>query len=170
MEYDDSEYLNLFKQINETPNSFNNQMIKETPDYSNLNSFNGQRIKETPDYNNYYGSPMLKETPDYTNYPNINEVRVNNYSQEMNLNDFNIETRINGQSLNEVRREDKENRLNEVMQQMRQERLNEVKKTQELQNLNETVNFKDVDYVSLEMFEKARYNSMMQVANRILPK
>ena len=152
MECNDSEYLNLFKQINERPNITNKLM------------------KETPDYSNYYSSPMLKETPDYSNCPNINEVRINNYSQEMNLNDFNIETRINGQNMNEVRREDKENRLNEVMQQMRQERLNEIKKTQELQNLNETVNFKDVDYVSLEMFEKARFNSMMQVANIILPK
>jgi nitrous oxide reductase len=84
----------------------------------------------------------------------------------MNLNEFNIETRINGQNINEVRRHDKEERLNEVMKNMRQE----IQNKKETQNLNETVNFKDVDYVTLEMFEKARFNSMMQVANRILPK
>jgi hypothetical protein len=36
--------------------------------------------------------------------------------------------------------------------------------------LNETINFKDTEVVSLEMFEKARFNSMMVVAKRILPK
>lgn len=148
MEYNDQEYLNLFKKINETNN----------------NSFTGQMLKETADYTNYNES--------YRNFnkQNINEIQRQNYTQDYNLNEFNIETRINGQNINEVRRQEKEDRLNEVMQQMRQERLNEIKKTQENQNLNETVNFKDVDYVSLEMFEKARYNSMMQVANRILPK
>jgi hypothetical protein len=89
---------------------------------------------------------------------------------DFNLNEFNIETRINGENINEVRRQSKEDRLNEVMQQMRQARLDEVKQTHETNNLNEVVNFNDVDYVTIEMFEKARYNSMMQVANRILPK
>jgi len=158
MDYRDEEYLKLFKQINET-----NTPV-ETQIRGNSNKFSEQMLKETPDYSNY--------NTNYNNYKqsNINEVQRQNYSQDYNLNEFNIETRINGENVNEIRRQDKENRLNEVMQQMRQERLNEVKKTQESQNLNETVNFKDTDYVSVEMFEKARYNSMMQVANRILPK
>lgn len=164
MDYRDDEYLNLFKQVQ-------GQRIVET-DYSfeqlrgNANNFN--RSNE-----------MLKETPNYTNYnenfrnfsqQNVNEVQRNNYSQDLNINEFVIETRINGENINEVRRQSKEDRLNEVMRQMRQDRLNEVQKTQEVSNLNETVNFKDVDYVSVEMFEKARYNSMMQVATRILPR
>jgi len=178
MEYNDQEYLNLFKQVKEQrpENSFNGQMIKETPDYNNFNSFNSPRVKETPDYNNYYNSPMIKETPDYSGYegfrnqPNLNEVRRQNYSMDFNISEFNIETRINGENINEVRRQDKEDRLNEVKEHLRQQRLNEVKETQERQNLNEVVNFNDVDYVTIEMFEKARYNSMMQVAKRILPK
>jgi hypothetical protein len=85
---------------------------------------------------------------------------------DMNINEFNIETRINGENINEVRRQSKEDRLNEVMQQMRQARLDDVKN----HNLNEVVNFADADYVTLEMFDKARYSSMMQVINRILPK
>lgn len=155
MEYNDQEYLNLFKQVREQNVSY---PLVDT------NSFNGQMIKETPNYSNY--------NENFKNFSqqNVNEVQRNNYSQDYNINEFNIETRINGENINEVKRQSKEDRLNEVMQQMRQERLNEVKKTQENQNLNETVNFADADYVSLEMFEKARYNSMMQVAHRILPK
>ena len=150
MEYYDQEYLNLFKQIKEQKT--------ETKDYT----FEQLRGNAT-NLNNYQ---MLKETPNYTNYNNINEVQRNPYSQEMNLNEFNIETRINGMNINEVKRQDKENRLNEVMENLRLERL----KSQENQNLNETVNFMDTDVVSLEMFEKARFNSMMVVAKRILPK
>jgi len=160
MEYNDQEYLNLFKQVQ-------NQQI-ETKDFSfeqlrgNANSFNGQMIKEVPSYANYESFRNFSQ-------PNINEVQRNNYSQDFNLNEFNIETRINGESINEIKRQSKEDRLNEVMQNIRQERLNEVKKTQDSQNLNEKINFNDVDYVSLEMFDKARFNSMMQVA-KILPK
>ena len=162
MEYNDQEYLNLFKQVRE-------QKI-ETNDYSyeqlrgNSNSFGVQMLKETPNYNNY--------NTNYSNYnqSNINEVQRQNYTQDYNLNEFNIETRVNGQNVNEVRRQEKEDRLNEVKANLRQQMLNEVKKTQDNQNINETVNFKDADYVSLEMFEKARYSSMMQVANRILNK
>ena len=159
MDYRDDEYLKLFKQIKE-----DQPMMVETKDYSfeqlrgNVNTFNGQMLKETPNYNNYF------------NQPNINEVQRNNYSQDLNLNEFNIETRVNGQNINEVRREEKENKLFEVMQKLREDRLNEVKKTQEKQSLNETVNFQNADVVTLEMFERARYNSMMQVANRILPR
>ncbi len=164
MDYRDEEYLNLFKQVQ-------SQIIVE-------NNYNFEQLRETATNFNK-SNEMLRETPNYTNYnenfrnfnqQNINEVQRNNYSQDLNLNEFVIETRINGENINEVRRQSKEDRLNEVMQQMRENRLNEVKKTQENANLNETINFKDVDYVSLEMFEKARYNSMMQVANRILPR
>lgn len=154
MDYRDEEYLNLFKQVREQNISY---PLTET------NSFSGQMIKETPNYSNY-------ETFRNFEQPNINEVQRNNYSQDFNLNEFNIETRINGESINEVKRQSKEDRLNEVMKNIRQERLNEVKKTTDNQNINETVNFVSVDYVTLEMFEKARFSSMMQVANRILPK
>jgi hypothetical protein len=160
MDYRDEEYLNLFKQVKE-------QRIVET-DYS----FEQLRGNAT---NFNRSNEMLKETPNYADYskfrgynePNINEVQRNNYSQDFNVNEFIIETRVNGENINEVRRQGKEDRLNEVMEHLRQERLNEVKKTQETKNLNETVNFNDVDYVTLEMFDKARYNSMMKVA-RIL--
>lgn len=127
-----------------------------------------QQIKEQNKTNETY--QMIKETPDYTNYQNINEVRRSNYSQDYNINEFNIETRINGQNINEVKRQEKEDRLNEVMQKLREERLNEIKKNQENEKLNEVVNFQNVDFVSVDMFNRARYNSMMQVANRILPK
>ncbi len=160
MDYNDPEYLSLFKKVKQDNFSY---------PLENNNSFGGQMIKETPDYNNYFGTPMIKETPDYSGYeafrkqPNLNEVSRQNYSMDFNLNEFNIETRINGENINEVRRQSKEDRLNEVMQQMRQARLDEVKQTNQSQNLNEVVNFNDVDYVTIEMFEKARYNSMMQV-------
>lgn len=157
MEYNDQDYLKLFKNINETSTPENRDQLR-----SNSNSY-GQMIKETPDYTNY--------NQNYNqSYKNINEVQKQSYSQDYNINEFVIETRVNGQNINEVRRQEKEDRLNEVMQQMRQERLNEVKKNEEVKSLNETVNFSNVDYVSLEMFEKARYNSMMQVATRILPR
>lgn len=153
MDYRDEEYLNLFKQVREQNISY---PLTET------NSFSGQMLKETPNYSNYESFRNFDQ-------PSINEVQRNNYSQDFNLNEFNIETRINGESINEVKRQGREDRLNEVMQNLRQERLNEIKKTTDNQNINETVNFGNVDYVTLEMFEKARFNSMMQVA-RILPK
>jgi competence CoiA-like predicted nuclease len=164
MDYRDEEYLNLFKQVQSqriVENNYNFEQLRETA--TNFNKSN-EMLRETPNYTNY------NENFRNFNQQNINEVQRNNYSQDLNLNEFVIETRINGENINEVRRQSKEDRLNEVMQQMRENRLNEVKKTQENANLNETINFKDVDYVSLEMFEKARYNSMMQVANRILPR
>ena len=165
MEYNDPEYLKLFKQVRETPTQ-----VIETRDY-NFDQLRGNATMVN-------SMPMLKETPNYDRFrnynepaiPSINEVQRNNYSQEMNLNEFNIETRINGENVNEVRRQNKEDRLNEVMEHLRQERLNEIKKTTDNQNINEIVNFKDVDYVTIEMFEKARFSSMMQVANRILPR
>lgn len=164
MDYRDEEYLNLFKQVQSqriVENNYNFEQLRETA--TNFNKSN-EMLRETPNYTNY------NENFRNFNQQNINEVQRNNYSQDLNLNEFVIETRINGENINEVRRQSKEDRLNEVMQQMRENRLNEVKKNQENANLNETINFKDVDYVSLEMFEKARYNSMMQVANRILPR
>lgn len=164
MDYKDEEYLNLFKQVQGqriVENNYNFEQLRGNA--TNLNKSN-EMLRETPNYTNY------NENFRNFNQQNINEVQRNNYSQDLNLNEFIIETRINGENINEVRRQSKEDRLNEVMQQMRQDRLNEVKKTQETSNLNENVNFKDADYVTLEMFEKARYNSMMQVANRILPR
>jgi len=160
MDYRDDEYLKLFKQIKEK----NQPKVEE--DQLLTSNFSGQ---------------MLKETPNYDNYNNINEVQRNNYSQDLNLNEFNIETRINGENINEIKRQEKERRLNEVMQHRREEearlreeaRLNEIKKQEEqreLQKLNEVVSFNDADVVSLEMFERARYNFMMGVAHRILPK
>ena len=153
MEYNNDEYLKLFKQIKQQYQNI------ETKDYT----FEQLRGNENP----FAGQMMIKETPDYMgfmNEPNINEVCRYNYSQDINLNEFNIETRINGQNINEVRRHDKEERLNEVMEHLRQERL----KAQETQKLNEVVNW-DADVITLEMFNKARFNSMMQVA-KILPK
>ena len=85
---------------------------------------------------------------------------------DYNLNEFNIETRINGENINEIRqirREEKEARLNEVMQQMREK----IQEEKESKNINENVNFNGVEYVTLEMFEKARYNSMMNVKKNI---
>ena len=161
MEYNDQEYLNLFKQVREQ-----NTQIIETRDYSyeqlrgNANSFNTQMLKETPDYSNYTNYDNFKQQ-------NINEVQRSNYTQDYNLNEFNIETRINGENINEVKKQGREDRLNEVMEKLREERLNAMKKEDENRNLNENVNFKDADYISLEMFEKARYNSMIQVYNRL---
>ena len=62
MEYNDQEYLNLFKQVKEQ----NTQTI-ETRDYSyeqlrgNANSFNTQMLKETPDYSNYTNYDNFKQ-------------------------------------------------------------------------------------------------------------
>ena len=162
MEYYDQSYLDLFKQVNTQNIETTNYTYEQLR--GNDNSFNGQMLKETPDYTNY--------NTNYSNYSqqNINEVRRQEYSQDFNINEFNIETRVNGYNINEVKQESKENKLNEVMQKLRDERLNEIKQTEERQSLNESINFSNTDYVSLEMFEKARYNSMMQVANRINPR
>lgn len=167
MEYYDQDYLNLFKQIKQQ-----DPQLIEQKDYTfnqlrnNVNNFNGQSLNEMPNYSNY--------NQNFNGYnQNINEVQRNNYSQEYNLNEFNIETRINGQNiqnLNEVKRQSKEDKLNEVMEHLRQERLNAMKKEEESRNLNENVNFKDASVVTLEMFDKARYNSMMNIAKRMNPK
>ena len=162
MEYYDQSYLDLFKQVNTQKIENSNQSYEQLR--GNDNSFNSQMLKETPDYTNYNNN--------YSNFnnQNLNEVRRQEYSQDFNINEFNIETRVNGQSINEVKQEEKGNKLNEVMQKLRDERLNEIKQSQERQSLNENIDFSNSDYISVEMFEKARYNSMMQVANRINPR
>lgn len=162
MDYRDEEYLNLFKKIKEQNTENNNyQMLKETPNYDNYNLSRNN------------------------NFQNLNEVQRIPYVQDYNLNEFNIETRVNGQL-------SKEEKLNEIMQRnkLERERLNEIKiheeqkkleelrrleeqrrkEQEEFQSLNEVVNFKDSNIITLEMFERARYNSMMIVAKRILPK
>jgi len=168
MDYRDDEYLKLFQKIKEDGKP---------------------KVEEDQLLTSKFGGQMLNETPNYDNYNNINEVRNQNYNtQEFNLNEFNIETRVNGQNVNDSRREEKEQRLNEVMQNRRleeerlfevlqqqkaeQEKMDMIKKQQqeERQRLNETVDFKDADYISVEIFEKARYNAMMGIATRILPK
>ena len=81
---------------------------------------------------------------------------------------FNEILRIKEQErLNAVK---EEQRLNELKRQEEQKRLDELKKQEESQKLNENVNFKDIDVVTLDMFNKARYNSMMQIANKTIPK
>lgn len=149
---------------------------------------------------------MMRETPNYEQYENLNEVqRQPQQPQNFNMNEFNIETRINGQNINEVKNYQQQENLNEIKRQQKQEKLNEVlrireqerlnavkeqhrlnelkkqqeeqqrlgemkKQQQEQEKLNENVNFKDVDFVTLEMFNKARFNSMMQIANKTIPK
>lgn len=162
MDYRDEEYLNLFKKIKEQNTENNNyQMLKETPNYDNYNLSRSN------------------------NFQNLNEVQRNPYVQDYNLNEFNIETRVNGQlgkeeKLNEIMQRNKleRERLNEIKIHEEQKRLEEQRKLeeqrrqeqQEFQKLNEVVDFKDSDIITLEMFERARYNSMMMVAKRILPK
>jgi multidrug efflux pump subunit AcrB len=175
MEQNDQEYLNLFKKINQVEEYQNVEKKEYTFEQLRGNALNVNSYEPIMGNSmNINAFTSLNETPNYANYEtfknnqygNINEVQRQNYSQDYNLNEFNIETRINGENINEIRqirREEKEARLNEVMQQMR-EKMQEEK---ELKNINETVNFNDVDYVSLEMFEKARYNSMMKVAKTI---
>jgi len=172
MDYNDEEYLALFKKV-------------KNADKSQLQPKN----------------EMLKETPNYDQYQNLNEVqRQPQQPQNFNMNEFNIETRVNGErlnesdpnglnqfmdnNLNEVRRHEKQDRLNEVMQTKEQSRLlaqkqhienlkrieAEKKQQEEAEKLNEVVNFKDADFVTLDMFNKANYSSMMQVANKVIPK
>lgn len=168
MEYNDPDYLNLFKQVQGQRTETKNYTYEQLR--GNANTFNtNEMVREVPSYTQDYD-----RFRDYKE-PNINEVQRSNYSQDFNLNEFNIETRINGQNINEVsrNREQKEDRLNEVMEHIRQERLNEVMRTQqaqEVQLLNEKVNFEDANVVSVEMFERANYNVMMTIAKRILPK
>jgi len=193
MDYRNQEYLDLFKKVQQTEEDVNitNQSFEQLR--GNSNNFNHQMIKETPSYNNYE-KPM-----NYNQFENLNEVQRNPYNQDLNLNEFNIETKVNGQNINEVHQKSKEEKLNEIMQRNRleRERLNEVKRHQEQEiikenerikeearlaelkrldeederrKLNESVSFGDADVVSVEMFEKARFNSMMQVANMVIPK
>ena len=172
MDYNSEEYLALFKKIK------------------------GKGVDQ-PEENQL----LIRETPNYEQYENLNEVqRQPQQPQNFNMNEFNIETKVNGQqineanpnglnqfmdnNLNEVRRHEKQERLNEVMQTNEQDRLfaqkqhlenlkrleSEKRQQEEAQTLNEVVNFKDVDVVTLEMFNKANYSSMMQVANKVIPK
>jgi HD-GYP domain-containing protein (c-di-GMP phosphodiesterase class II) len=170
MDINEQDYLNLFKKINQDQD----YQSVEKKDYTfeqlrgnatNINSYEPV-YGNSMNLNNYYN---LNETPNYANYEtykNVNEVTKQNYSMDYNLNEFNIETRINGENINEIRqirREEKEARLNEVMQQMREK----IQEEKESKNINEKVNFDNVEYVTLEMFEKARYNSMMNVKKSI---
>lgn len=191
MDYNSEEYLALFKKIKgggEQPQENNNQMLKDTPNYEQYENLNKVQPK----------TQMLRETPNYDQYENLNEVqRQPQQPQNFNINEFKIETRVNGQkineanpnglnqfmdnNLNEVRRYEKQERMNEVMQienknslavkqQQHLENLRRQQSEREAEKLNETINFKDADVVTLEMFNRANYNSMMKVAKIVIPK
>lgn len=169
MEYYDQNYLNLFKQINQEPQNI------EQPNYS----YEKMRDNSYDEYsllkgNNVSSYTQVNEKPAYNEqWGNLNEVQRPLYTQDYNINEFNIETRINGQSINEVRQQQKEDKLNEVMAHLRQERLNEimrVEKEKELHNLNEKISFEDANIITLEMFEKARVNSMLMLNNKMKQK
>lgn len=169
MEYYDQNYLNLFKQINQEPQNI------EQPNYS----YEKMRDNSYDEYsllkgNNVSSYTQVNEKPAYNEqWGNLNEVQRPLYTQDYNINEFNIETRINGQSINEVRQQQKEDKLNEVMAHIRQERLNEimrVEKEKELHNLNEKISFEDANIITLEMFEKARVNSMLMLNNKMKQK
>lgn len=190
MDYNSEEYLELFKKIKGGGEQLqqNNQMLKDTPNYEQYENLNKVQSK----------SQMLRETPSYDKYENLNEVqRQTQQPQNFNINEFKIETRVNGQkineanpnglnqfmdnNLNEVRRYEKRERMNEVMQienknslafkqQQHLENLKRQQAERESEKLNETINFKDADVITLEMFNRANYNSMMKVAKIIIPK
>ena len=155
-----------------------------------------QKIKEQEKQES---GQMLKETPNYDQLQNLNEVYRQPQPQNFNINEFNIETRIDGQKvkkineadpnglnqflkeerLNEIKRIQQQEKLNEVLRIKEQERLNAIKEQQrleeqkrqeeerkrqeELERLNENINFQDADVVTLDMFNRASYNSMMKV-------
>jgi hypothetical protein len=170
MEYYDQNYLDLFKQINQEPTQ---HIEKNDYSYEQLrdNSYDAFSLLKG---NNTSAYTQVNQKPAYNEqWGNLNEVQRNTYSQDYNVNEFNIETRINGQSINEVRQQQKEDKLNEVMEHLRQERLNEVmrvEKERELQNLNEKVLFDEANIITLEMFEKARVNSMLMLNNKMKEK
>ena len=156
----DNEYLNLFKQVQEEDKSkievknYDFEFLKQNA--TNLNE-TSQLIREVPNYNNFQNFRQPNQ--------NINEI---NRSNEMeNLNEFFTQTTFNGQNMNEIRRIEKEERLNEILQQkMELQRLNEIKQHNEtLSAVNEVVDFKNADVVSVEMFNKALFNSMITVYN-----
>lgn len=153
-----------------------------------------KKIKE--DDNKKDDDPMLKETPDYSQYKNINEINKQyNQSQNLNVNEFNIETKINGQgvnrineadpnglnhligneNLNEVKIYNNKKNVNEVVsnrklqQQKHLEKLKRKEKEEQEAKLNEVVNFKDSDIITVDMFNKANFNCFMVVANKINP-
>lgn len=169
MNYNDEEYLALFRKIRNDENQ-DAPMLRET-----------------------YQTPMLKETSQIQGYQNLNEVKRNSQPQNFNMNEFNIETRVNGQvmnrfqpneNLNEVKRFQKQERLDEILRIKEQEKINEIKRHEEAEKLrkaeeerrkaeeernklNESVNFSNAECVTLEMFNRARFNSMMLVSNSI---
>lgn len=171
MEYYDQEYLNLFNFVNQRQESqhiMENEQLRGNSIDNNLYTQLGRNY----DINAY---TRINETPSYDNnqWGNVNEIQRNNYTKDYNINEFNIETRINGENINEVRRQGKEDRLNEVMENLRQERLNEimrVEKEKEAQNLNEKISFDSTDIITVEMFERARTNSMLMLNNKMYEK
>jgi len=171
----DEDYLKLFKQVQE---SSNQTVTVKNYDFEQLRSNDTQSISK---------NEMLKETPDYGNFTNFNKPNLNQNLNEVNrsryvpqndnLNEFIIEKRFNDEpfeNMNEVRRIEKEKKLNEILQHRQQEKINEVikerEKEKENDTLNEKIDFENVDVVTVAMFERARFNSMMVIANRVIPK
>ena len=154
--YLDEDYLKLFEQVRK----------QNTNDAQGLNK--SEMLKETPDYSGYNNNPQ-----NFT-HQNLNEVTRSRYTPDINLNEFVIEKRFNDEpmfNMNEVKRNEKQERLNEILKHRELERINEIKKHQEAeQNLNEKVNFQDADVVTLEMFDRARKCSMNELATKVIPK
>ena len=167
MEYFDQSYINLFKQVQDEPlqnieqKNYSYEQIKD----NSYDSYSMLKGNQTQNYTS------LNESPKYNqSYQNLNEYHDNSQYQNFNLNEFKVNNTYNDNfeayNANEVFKQQKQERLNEVMKRIQQERLNEVMKTESEQNINEKVNFNN-DIITIEMFEKARVNSMLSL-NKII--
>lgn len=161
MDYNSEEYLNLFKQVKKDSEPQNSQMLKETPNYDQYQNLNEVQRPQPQNFN--FENFEIETRINGQQYGNVNEVNNQQFTQQDNINE--IRRQEKQERLNEVYRIKEQERLNAIKE---EQRLNEIKKQEEENKLNEVVDFKDVEYVTVEMFNKARYNSMMKIAEKTI--
>lgn len=159
----DEEYLKLFKQQQNQDENLNE--IKQNNPWENLN-----KPKQNPQWQ------KLNEVDKSSQQYNINE----NVNDGWGTLDFQIETRVNGipQQQNHPYHHSKRNKANnpnDLNQFIDDEDLRKVVKTSNVQQVQQgpaeilpppvVQNIKDVDIVSIEMFENMNSNALLTLAN-----
>lgn len=151
-EYNDEEYLKLFKQVNENKDDEETPMLKETPNYSGLPNLN-----ETPDTSKYR---VDENVNDGWNMQFQTETRVNGVKQQSN-NPYQQTHRSRGGGLkndpNGLGQYIDDDDVNEVYRQPKVQRpiQQPQQPIQQVQPVVEKLNeFKEVDVVSVELFER----------------
>ena len=144
------DYLNLFRNIQENKGEEEMKPLNETPNYDNLNSLN-----ETPDVSQYQIQENVNDgwDPNYVQF----ETRVNGIIQQPNQTQQPVRKKRDNLDLNGLNQFLEEDNLNEVVRHQQ---------TKQLTGPQTTEGFKEVEVVSVEMFERMSQQALLPLGQK----